>query len=339
MFVDEAEIIVRGGRGGDGCVSFRKEKYVPRGGPDGGNGGDGGSVILRVDPQILTLLDIRRQRIYAAENGSPGRGKLRHGRNGLDVIIGIPPGTLVIDCATDRLLRDLKRPDEQVVVARGGRGGRGNKTFATSTNRAPRERQEGEPAEERRLKLELKLIADVGIVGRPNAGKSTLLSRLSRAHPKIAAYPFTTLQPHLGIMETADYRRIVLADIPGLIEGAHQGAGLGDEFLRHIERTRMLLHVVDAGSPGPPEPGEAYREVREELRLYSRALAEKPEIVVANKLDLPGAQERIELLHDATEGRFLAISAKTGENVDELTDLLLEEIDKCSSAQTWEITR
>jgi len=244
---------VCGGKGGRGCVSFRREKYVPRGGPDGGDGGDGGSVVFRATVQRHTLMDIAQRTTYAAENGRPGEGRNRHGRNGADIVLELPLGTQVYDESTGELLCDLCREGQEFVAARGGKGGRGNRAFATATHRAPTEFEEGEPGAERRIRLELRLLADVGLIGLPNAGKSTLLSRLSDAHPKVASYPFTTRQPHLGVLETSDYRHIVLADLPGLIEGAHRGVGLGDRFLRHVSRTRVLVHLVDI-SPAALQP-------------------------------------------------------------------------------------
>ncbi|MBN1490704.1 MAG: GTPase ObgE, partial [Phycisphaerae bacterium] len=274
MFVDEAEIFVRAGNGGPGCMSFRREKFIPKGGPDGGNGGDGGDVCLVADADVSTLLDLTGRHHWIARNGTPGMGKNMHGRNGEHCIIRVPPGTLVYDRDHGMLLKDLDQPGMQVCVAQGGRGGRGNEAYKSATNQAPRQADLGEPGQERWLRLELKLIADVGVVGLPNAGKSTLLSRLSRARPKIADYPFTTLEPQLGIVELSGYRRFVMADIPGLIEGAHEGVGLGDAFLRHIERTRVLVHLVDAcPMDGSPTPVEAYRTIREELSKYSATLA------------------------------------------------------------------
>ncbi|MGD2175514.1 MAG: GTPase ObgE, partial [Candidatus Brocadiaceae bacterium] len=242
-FVDEARIAVKGGDGGDGCVSFRREKYVPRGGPDGGDGGDGGDVILEADPNLFTLLDLVSRARYAAGDGERGKPKNQDGANGEDVVVRVPAGTLVIDRDAELTIADLDEPHRRVVVARGGNGGRGNTHFASATHQTPREYEEGEPGQERNLQLELKLVADVGLIGLPNAGKSTLLSQISAAHPKIAAYPFTTLQPVVGIVETPDYERFVVADLPGLIQGAHEGKGLGDEFLRHVERTRLLVHL------------------------------------------------------------------------------------------------
>jgi len=334
MFIDEATLYVTGGKGGDGCCSFRREKYVPRGGPDGGDGGHGGSVYLVVNPNYSTLMDIPTRTVHAAENGRPGHGQQRHGRNGADLEIHVPPGTVVQDAGTGMILRDLTRASERVCAARGGKGGRGNKHFATPTHRAPREFEFGEEGEERTIRLELKLIADVGLVGLPNAGKSTLLSRVSDAHPKIAAYPFTTLEPQLGIVEVTDDRRIVLADLPGLIEGAHAGHGLGDEFLKHIERTRVLCHVVDMAPLDDVSPPDGYRLIREELRKYSKELFGKPHVIAANKMDLTDAEVNLRLLRAAAPGvKAYPISAATGSGVADLMRALLGELDHAAGRE------
>ena len=319
MFIDEADISVKAGDGGDGCLSFRREKHVPRGGPDGGDGGRGGSIYICADEQIATLLDMTQRARYVAENGRPGSGKLRRGKSGEDLTIRVPAGTIIRDRDRGNVLRDLKKPGERLCVARGGRGGHGNKFFASAVNQTPRYAEEGTPGQERRLHLELKLIADVGLVGLPNSGKSTMLSRLSSAHPKIADYPFTTLQPQLGIVEGPEYFRFVMADIPGLIEGAHRGVGLGDEFLKHIERTRIILHIVDAApAEGAPTPDEAYRVVRRELAAYSADLAARPEIVAANKMDLTGGADGLEALKRVVPGEVCATSAVAGTGLENL---------------------
>ncbi|MCO6436085.1 MAG: GTPase ObgE [Phycisphaerae bacterium] len=323
MLIDRAEIYVCAGKGGDGCVSFRREKYMPKGGPDGGDGGDGGSVFVFADPSVETLLDFSGKHHWRAKNGRPGMGSNCTGPDGENLTLHLPVGTLIFDRDSGLLIKDLATAEERSCIARGGIGGKGNARFATPTHQTPREFEPGTPGEERWLRLELKLIADVALVGLPNAGKSTLLSRLSRAKPKIADYPFTTLQPQLGLVELSEFRRFVIADIPGLIEGAHEGAGLGDEFLRHIERTRVILHVVDVGSPYPIMPPEqAYRAIRNELNKYSPVLAERQEMIVANKVDLTEGEERARMLAETLGREVLSISAVTGRNVDILKERL-----------------
>jgi GTPase len=323
MLVDEAEIYVRAGNGGDGCASFRREKYVPRGGPDGGDGGDGGSVVVVATPGVDTLLDFKGKHHWVARNGQPGMGKKMYGKNADDLVLKLPLGTLMYDRNTGILIKDLSEMNERICIAEGGKGGRGNVKFANATNQTPLQSEAGTEGQERWLKLSLKLFADVGLVGLPNAGKSTILSRLSKARPKIADYPFTTMQPHPGIVELSGGRRYVMADIPGLIEGAHEGAGLGDEFLRHIERTRVLLHVVDVGSdltPGTPE--QSYRTIRGELEKYSQKLADKPEIIVANKTDLTDGREAAEAFAREIGQPVLPISAVAGIGLPEMTEKL-----------------
>lgn len=317
MFFDEAKIYVKGGDGGNGCVSFRREKFVPFGGPDGGDGGRGGHVYLVVDPHLNTLVNFRKKVHFKAGRGQHGRGKNQTGKSGEDLYIPVPPGTVVRDAETGEVIADLVEPGQKVLVARGGRGGRGNAAFATPTNQAPRFAEKGEPGQERWLLLELKLIADAGIVGVPNAGKSTLLASVSAARPKIAPYPFTTLEPNLGVVSVDDYD-FVLADIPGLIEGAHRGAGLGHKFLRHIERTRLLIHLLDGLSPHPLRDFEA---INRELALFSERLAAKPQIVALNKMDIPQVRELWPEVRRAMQERgfeVYAISAATGEGVQEL---------------------
>jgi GTP-binding protein len=327
MFLDEAVITVRSGAGGDGCVSFRREKYIPRGGPDGGDGGRGGSVFLQGRSDLTTLIDISRRAVHRAEDGKPGGGNNRAGRNARDLVIGVPVGTVVREILPDippregPVLGDLLVEGQRLRVARGGKGGRGNKAFATATHQVPREREEGTPGEERKLYLELKLIADVGLTGLPNAGKSTLLSRLSRATPKIADYPFTTLNPHLGIVELGDHERLVFADIPGLIEGAHRGAGLGIDFLRHVERTSILVHLVSCESGSAERMAADYRTVEAELASHSESLAAKPRLVAASKLDLllPEEGEALVMALSREIGaEVLPLSAVTGRGVPEL---------------------
>ncbi len=323
-FIDEAVITVRAGDGGRGCVSFRREKFVPRGGPDGGNGGRGGSVIVEASGHLSTLLDFRYRTVFKARRGQHGMGKGRHGRNADDLVIPVPPGTVVSDEETGAVLADLTRAGETIVAAAGGKGGRGNAVFATPTNQAPDNAEPGGPGEERRLKLVLKLIAQVGLVGLPNAGKSTLLSRISRARPKIADYPFTTLSPVLGVVRHRD-DELVVADLPGLIEGAHRGAGLGHRFLRHAERTEALVHVVDAAHP-PESLADAYRVVREEMERFQPGLADRPTLLAFNKMDVTGARESAEnarrLLNFPIEDAYY-ISAVTGEGITALLDGLV----------------
>jgi GTP-binding protein len=329
VFVDEAIIYVKGGDGGNGCVSFRREKYVPRGGPDGGDGGKGGDVIIRVSDKIDTLLDLTSRVKYIAGNGANGKGSTKKGKDGNDLQIDLPRGTVIKDKTSGRILKDMSDVGETLVIARGGRGGRGNKCFATSTNQVPRQAEKGKPGEERWLALELKLLADVGLIGMPNAGKSTLLSRISAARPKIADYPFTTLQPQLGIVEVEDYRRFVVADIPGLIEGAHRGIGLGDEFLRHIERTRLLVHILDVSPLAQVDPAEAYFMIRNELMQYNPVLAEKAEIVIANKMDLLDAEtgaKCIQVLEEKLSKPVCPVSMVTGSNLDRLIGLIVNTL-------------
>ncbi len=317
MFYDRARIYVQAGNGGNGVVSFRKEKYVPRGGPNGGNGGSGGSVVLFVDPGLNTLYHLQSNVHHRAERGAHGGGANRTGANGPDLRIPVPPGTIAHNADTGDILADLTQPGQEAIIVRGGRGGRGNAAFKTTRNTAPRIAEKGEPGEELWLELELKLVADVGIIGVPNAGKSTLLSRVSAARPKIADYPFTTVEPTLGVAEI-DHRQMVMVDIPGLLEGAHEGVGLGLEFLRHIDRCRVLIHLLNGASPDPLGDFEA---VNQELTLFNPALADKPQIVVLNKLDLPDAQALWPAVEQAIRHYDLpvnAISAVTGEGVTEM---------------------
>ncbi len=332
MFIDSAIIHVLGGAGGNGCMSFRREKFVPHGGPSGGDGGNGGSVYCVVDEQLTTLMDLAGKHTWKAQRGGGGMGKDRHGRNGQDVIVSLPPGTMIIDQERGMMLKDLIEPGQRVCVARGGRGGRGNAFFKSSTHQAPREFETGTEGQERTLRLELKLIADVGLLGLPNAGKSTLLSRVSHARPKIAAYPFTTLEPQLGIVELPGYRRLVMADIPGLIEGAHDGSGLGDEFLRHVERTRLLVHLVDI-APLDGDPAVNYRLIRSELEQHSPVLAAKPEIVVANKMDLTGSRENLKRFRDEVDVEVLAVSGVTGAGLEPLTERIWTALEGINAEQ------
>ncbi|NLP36870.1 MAG: GTPase ObgE [Firmicutes bacterium] len=316
MFVDRAKIYLKGGDGGNGVVSFRREKYVPFGGPDGGDGGRGGDVIFQVDPNLRTLLDFRYQQHIRAQRGEHGKGSNKHGRSAKDTIVRVPPGTQIREAETNLLLADLTEPGQTFVGARGGRGGRGNARFASAKEKAPRYAEKGEPGEEKWVWLELKVIADVGLVGFPNAGKSTFLSRVTAARPKIADYPFTTLAPNLGVVDMDGVEPFVIADIPGLIEGAHAGVGLGHDFLRHIERTRLLIHIIDAAGVDGRSPLEDYRQINEELTLYDERLSKLPQIVVANKADLPQAEKGIKELRQALgEENVCVISAVTGSGV------------------------
>jgi GTP-binding protein len=329
MFVDEVKIRVKAGDGGNGCVAFRREKYVPRGGPSGGDGGRGGDVILVSSEHYNTLLHFRFNPEHKAERGRHGEGSNRTGRDGASIELPVPVGTLVYDAETGALLHDFTRPGERFVVARGGRGGRGNARFATSTHQAPTEHEPGFPGEEKHLRLELKLLADVGLVGFPNAGKSTLISRISAARPKIADYPFTTLEPHLGVVEAGEGRSFVVADIPGLIEGAHQGHGLGTRFLRHIERTRLLVHLVDVSEASGRDPAHDYEVILRELTSFSPALAAKPMLVAASKIDIAQDPARVESVARLAQERglpFLAISSVTGEGIPALVQAMAERV-------------
>jgi GTP-binding protein len=318
MFVDRVEIDVQGGRGGNGCVSFRREKYVPHGGPDGGDGGDGGSVVIIAKNGVNNLAALAHHRFWRASSGSPGSGANKQGRSAEDLIIEVPPGTLLIDGKEGFVLKDLTHDGDSVIAARGGAGGRGNASFKSAVNRAPRESTPGGEGERRGLLLELKVIADVGLIGKPNAGKSTLLSRLTRARPAIADYPFTTKHPNLGIVNIDADRQFVMADIPGLIEGAHTGAGLGHEFLRHIERAGILVHLVEPLPADGSDPIDNYRVIREELRQYDERLAQRPEILVVSKCELPQSDELRARLAEISGRDVLVISAVTGQGLNQL---------------------
>jgi GTP-binding protein len=331
MFVDEAEIQVKAGDGGNGCLSFRREKYIPKGGPDGGDGGRGGHVYFEAVQNLDTLLDFAGKHHWHAQNGRPGSGKNKHGANGRDLTIKVPPGTLVFDKELGLLLKDLNEVGMKVCICRGGHGGKGNKFFATPVNQAPRIASPGKEGQERNLRLELKLIADVGLVGMPNTGKSTLISRCSKARPKIAAYPFTTTEPVLGIVELSDYRRFLMADIPGLIEGAHRGTGLGFEFLRHIERTRIIVHLLDIMPADGSDPVKNYRTIRRELRQYSDTLAQKNEVIVLNKIDLDPDGKITAAVRKRMRKKLYPISAVTGAGIKELTELLWQKVKETRS--------
>ena len=328
-FVDEIRLHVKAGDGGRGCVAFLREKYRPRGGPSGGNGGNGGSVIFRVDPQLNTLVDLTAHKHLRAERGEHGRGKDQHGKNGSDLIVRVPQGTLIKDSESEELLADLDTPDAEVIAARGGKGGKGNAFFATSTNRAPRFAQPGTPGEERALLLELRLLADVGLVGFPNAGKSTLIAAVSAARPRIADYPFTTLTPNLGVVRYSEEKSFVMADVPGLIEGAHEGHGLGIRFLRHLSRTSILVHLLDISDP-ERDPLQDYDVINHELACFGDELGTRQQILVITKMDLPITRERFPEVQHAFAKRgiqALAISAATREGLRTLLDHLMQVLD------------
>ncbi|MFP6670252.1 MAG: GTPase ObgE [Pirellulaceae bacterium] len=324
MFVDRVAIYVEGGRGGDGCVSFRREPYVPRGGPDGGDGGHGGSVLIVAEAGVDSLAGVISRQQWKAPRGKPGSGAKKRGRSGKDLVLRVPPGTLVLDAKEQFVIKDMIDSGDQMVAARGGKAGKGNWRFKSSTKQAPRVFTPGEEGEQRDLVLELKVIADVALIGKPNAGKSTLLSRLSRARPEVADYPFTTKYPNLGLVQVDLDRTFVMADIPGLIEGAHQGVGLGHEFLRHIERAGILVHLVEPDPLDGTDPIENYQTIRRELVKYNPALAERPEIVAVTKSELPTAADIHQQLAESIEGNVLLISAVTGDGLNQLTGRILQ---------------
>ena len=324
MFKDEAKIYIKAGDGGNGCISFRREKYVPKGGPDGGDGGKGGDIIIEAVRDCNTLLDLTRKRKYYAEKGKPGRGKLCSGKSGKDIVIKVPPGTIIKNDKNEVII-DLKEIGDRIIIAEGGQGGRGNTHFASSINQTPIEAEDGEKGEEKYLDLELKLIAQVGLVGFPNAGKSTLLSRISAARPKVASYPFTTLIPNLGVVELSKIRNLVVADIPGLIEGAHKGIGLGDKFLKHIERTEFLVYVLDIVND--TDPCKTFEILRKELGNYSKTLAKKEFIIAANKMDLTGSEEKLEYFKKQVDYPVYPISGATGKGISTLLKAVVSMID------------
>ena len=341
MFVDRVEVNLQAGRGGDGCLSFRRERYIPKGGPDGGDGGRGGSIIIVAEAGVDNLAELAHRKFWKAKRGTNGMGANRHGRNGEDVTLKVPPGTILRDARENFVIKDLAE-GEQVVAARGGKGGKGNVHFKSSTNRAPRQFTRGEDGEDRQVIFELKTIADVGLVGLPNAGKSTLLSRLSQARPEIANYPFTTKRPHLGRVQIDMDRSFILADIPGLIEGAHSGVGLGHEFLRHVERTRLLIHLVEPLPMDQSDPIENYRTIRSELKQYDPNLAERPEIVAVSKAELPEAEEIRDRLAKDVNSEVMLISAVTGVGLNKLKAAawqMLQNIKQDSVAQPNDVAR
>jgi GTP-binding protein len=330
-FIDEAKIYVKAGDGGRGCVSFRREKFVPRGGPNGGDGGNGGDVVMVANRNMTSLLDHRYQQHYRAKRGVHGKGKDQHGKNAEDLLIPVPMGTIIKDLETDKFYGDLTEEGQTLIVAKGGKGGRGNARFVTSTNQAPKEAEPGTPGEEKTLKLELKLLADVGLLGFPNAGKSTLISTLSAARPKIADYPFTTLVPNLGVVSYGDGQTFVLADIPGIIEGAHEGAGLGIQFLKHIERTKILIHLLDLSPITERDPVDDYETLNNELESFSEELSRKPQIVALNKIDITEAREELERIqkHFSDMGiKTFPISSATGEGTKELVWEVAKQLEK-----------
>ena len=338
MFVDRAEITVKAGNGGNGCCSFRREAFVPKGGPNGGDGGDGGDVVFVASTGELTLSDFVFNRHFSAENGGDGRSKDMHGRRGQDLVIKVPLGTIIRNKETGDILADIDEAGAEVVIAKGGRGGRGNARFATPSNRAPREHEPGEQTEPLELGLELKLIADVALVGYPNAGKSTLLSRISNAHPKVAAYPFTTLHPVIGVMEYPDFRKVTVADIPGLIDGAHLNRGLGHYFLRHIERTKLLIYLVDLGGVDGRDPNDDVRILKNELEAYMEGLSSRAKIVLANKTDLVENQDAIDdFILNAEDGlEVIPISAKNDASFDRVKQRIRELLDELAAQQQAE---
>ena len=339
MFVDKTGITVKSGDGGNGCCSFRREKFVPKGGPDGGDGGNGGDVILESTTSEQNLNSLVYRRRYIAPNGPGGQGADKHGRNADPVTIQVPVGTIVRDQDSGEILADLDTPGARVVVAKGGRGGRGNARFATSTNRAPRRRELGFPGEEKHLELELKLIADAGLVGYPNAGKSTLLTRISGARPKVAAYPFTTLHPVIGVVEYPDYARVNVADIPGLIDGAHANVGLGHEFLRHIERTKVLIYVLDMGAVDGRNPLDDYRNLRKELELYKADLSLRPALIVANKMDLENSEDNLQQLRKELGDGVKLFTLEPDGDCTEFTTALRRLVKENSSEEEAELRR
>lgn len=336
MFIDEVIINLIAGNGGNGCMAFRREKYIEMGGPYGGNGGHGGNIVFKVDEGLNTLIDLRYSKVYKAKNGGHGEGKGKQGANAPDLIIKVPPGTVVTDLETNFVLADLTKKDEEVIVAYGGRGGRGNMAFATQTNKAPEYAENGEPGEEKKVKVELKLLADVGLVGLPSVGKSTIISKISAAKPKIAAYHFTTLKPNLGVVKTSDNRSFVVADLPGLIEGASQGEGLGDKFLKHIERTRVIAHVIDMARTEGRDPYDDYVVINKELEAFNKKLIDKPQIIIANKMDVAGAKENLEQFKKKVNKEIFEVSAIDNQGLDKVLIALADMLDKIEKEPLYE---
>ena len=329
MFVDEVEIRVEAGNGGDGCTAFRREKFVPMGGPYGGNGGHGSDIIFKVDEGLHTLLDLRYQKLIKGKKGENGKGKNQHGKGAEPVIIKVPQGTVVTDLDTGMIIADLSKKDQEEIIAKGGRGGRGNTAFKTQTNTAPDYSENGEEGEKKNLKVEVKMLADVGLVGLPSVGKSTIISMVSRSKPKIAAYHFTTLKPNLGVVKASDGRSFVMADLPGLIEGANEGEGLGDKFLKHIERTKVIAHVIDMSASEARDPYEDYVLINKELEAFNEKLIKKPQIIIANKMDLPTAKEELEKFKEKVgDVEIFEISAATNQGLQKVVDRLADLVDE-----------
>ena len=339
MFVDEVEIKVEAGDGGDGCTAFRREKYIEMGGPYGGNGGHGANIIFKVDEGLHTLLDLRYQKTIKAPKGENGRGKNQHGKGAEDLIVKVPQGTVVTDLDTGLVIADLSKKDQQEIIAKGGRGGRGNSAFKTQTNTAPDYSEKGEEGEKKTLKVEVKMLADVGLVGLPSVGKSTIISMISRSKPKIAAYHFTTLSPNLGVVRASDNRSYVVADLPGLIEGASHGEGLGDKFLRHIERTRVIAHVIDMSGSEMRNPYEDYLLINKELKAFNEKLIEKPQIIIANKMDIPGAKENLEEFKKKVDVEIYEVSAAINEGLDKVINRLADLLDEIPSNPLYDETQ
>ena len=336
MFVDEAILELEAGRGGNGCMAFRREKYVEMGGPFGGNGGNGGSIIFEVDEGLNTLIDLRYKKLYKADSGEHGSGKGMHGKNAKDLIIKVPPGTVITDLETNLVIADLIKKNDSALIVRGGRGGRGNMAFATHSNPAPEFCENGEPGEVKKVKVELKLLADVGLVGLPSVGKSTIISKISAAKPKIAAYHFTTLKPNLGVVRASNNRSFTVADLPGLIKGASLGEGLGDKFLKHIERTKAIAHVIDMSAMEGRDPYEDYKIIKEELGNFDKKLLEKPEIIIANKKDVPTFKENLKNFKEKVSLPIYEISAINGDGLEKVIDALADILDKNKSEEVIE---
>ena len=336
MFVDEVIVDVKAGNGGDGCTAFRREKYIPMGGPFGGNGGKGADIIFKVDLGLKTLLDLRYKKLIKGNKGANGLGSNKNGKNAENIIIKVPQGTTVTDMDTGLILADLTKENDEVVVAKGGRGGRGNTAFATATNPAPNFSENGEPGEERKLKVELKLLADVGFVGMQSVGKSTLISKISRAKPKIAAYHFTTLSPNLGVVKTKDNRVFVAADLPGLIEGASKGDGLGDQFLKHIERTRVIAHIIDMSAIEGRDPYEDYVKINKELEEFNPKILKKPQIIIANKMDMESAKENLKKFKEKVSDKVYEISAINGDGIPDVLCAIADKLDEEESYPIYE---